>query len=184
MATSRLGRFFGRDHDEREADTAPPAYTGVGAPRPYDPPPGAPGAPAPVAAPTRQMPPAPVPRPAPSPHGSVTPAQHEQAGRERRAADQQVGVFERFDAKLTAQIHQATEAERLRLRARAPVAAHRGALAPGGGHAAAQPAGADRGGPRPGPGRADGPRASVTQRRVTQRRVSAPVTQRCVCGTT
>lgn len=112
MATSRLGRFFGRDHDEREADTAPPAYTGVGAPRPYDPPPGAPGAPAPVAAPTRQMPPTPVPRPAPSPHGSVTPAQHEQAGRERRAADQQVGVFERFDAKLTAQIHQATEAER------------------------------------------------------------------------
>lgn len=111
MATSRLRRLFGRDH-EREADTAPPAYTGVGAPRPYDPPPGAPGAPAPVAQPTRQMPPAQVPRPAPSPHGSVTPAQYEQAGRDRRAADQQVGVFERFDAKLTAQIHEATEAER------------------------------------------------------------------------
>ena len=58
------------------------------------------------------MPPAQVPRPAPSPHGSVTPAQYEQAGRDRRAADQQVGVFERFDAKLTAQIHEATEAER------------------------------------------------------------------------
>jgi hypothetical protein len=112
MATSRLRRLFGRDHDEREADTAPPAYTGVGAPRPYDPPPGAPGAPAPVAQPTRQMPPAQVPRPAPSPYGSVTPAQYERAGRDRRAADQQVGVFERFDAKLTAQIHEATEAER------------------------------------------------------------------------
>jgi hypothetical protein len=112
MATSRLRRLFGRDHDERGADTAPPAYTGVGAPRPYDPPPGAPGAPAPVAQPTRQMPPAQVPRPAPSPHGSVTPAQYERAGRARRAADQQVGVFERFDAKLTAQIHEATEAER------------------------------------------------------------------------
>jgi hypothetical protein len=109
MATSRLRRLFGRDHDEREADTAPPAYTGVGAPRPYDPPAGAP---APVAQPTRQMPPAQVPRPAPSPYGSVTPAQYEQAGRARRAADQQVGVFERFDAKLTAQIHEATEAER------------------------------------------------------------------------
>ncbi|GAA4733172.1 hypothetical protein [Actinomycetospora chibensis] len=112
MATSRLRRLFGREHDEREADTAPPTYTGVGAPRPYDPPPGAPGVPAPVAPPTRQMPPAPVARPAPSPHGSVTPAQYEQAGRDRRAADQQVGVFERFDAKLTAQIHEATEAER------------------------------------------------------------------------
>ena len=43
MATSRLGRLFGRGRDERADDGAPPAYTGIGAPRQYDPPPGAPG---------------------------------------------------------------------------------------------------------------------------------------------
>jgi hypothetical protein len=117
MATSRWGRFFGRG--EQESDTTPPAYTGIGAPRPYDPPPGSPGPGAPAPAPTRQMPPAPArvpgPRSAPSPYEYrpvVTRAQYEQAARQRRDADQKVGVFERFDAKLTAQIHEATEAGR------------------------------------------------------------------------
>ncbi|MEJ2888537.1 hypothetical protein [Actinomycetospora aeridis] len=100
MATSRLGRFFGRrDHDDRTADTAPPAYTGIGAPRAYDPPPGAPGHGT-----------AGYGRPAPAtPVGVVTRAQYDDAVRRRREADQQVGVFERFDAKLSEQIHQATE---------------------------------------------------------------------------
>lgn len=106
MATSRLSRLFGRRSgaggDDRAAETAPPAYTGVGAPRLYDPPPGAPGHGTAGYGPPRQDPPAPV----------VTRAQYEEAARRRRAADQQVDVFERFDAKLSEQIHHATEAER------------------------------------------------------------------------
>lgn len=98
MATSRLGRLFGRGRDEA-VETRPPAYTGVGAPRPYDPPPGAPG----HGIAGYGTPPPPVPR------GVVTRAQYEEAVRRRREADQQVGVFERFDAKLSDQIHRATE---------------------------------------------------------------------------
>ncbi|PVZ09990.1 hypothetical protein [Actinomycetospora cinnamomea] len=128
MATSRWGRLFGRGsragRDDRATDTTPPAYTGIGAPRPYDPPPGAPGPPPPAGpaaprladpAPTRVGPPVPGPRPAPSPYehaSTVTRAQYDEAVRRRRAADQQVGVFERFEAKLTEQIHHATEQER------------------------------------------------------------------------
>jgi hypothetical protein len=125
MATSRLGRLFGRGRDDRADDTAPPAYTGIGAPRQYDPPPGAPGhgtagyqsepASTTTHVPARPAPPAQSgPRPA-SPYGSapvVTRAQYDEAFRSRRAADQQVGVLERFDAKLSAQIHEATEAGR------------------------------------------------------------------------
>jgi hypothetical protein len=130
MATSRLGRLFGRGRDERADDGTPPAYTGIGAPRQYDPPPGAPGhgtagyragpastttyVPARPTPPAQSAPPA-VPRPAPSPDGQaavVTRAQYDEAFRSRRAADQQVGVLERFDAKLSAQIHEATEAGR------------------------------------------------------------------------
>jgi len=94
MATSRLGRLFGRGRDEHAVDTAPPEYTGVGAPRRYDPPPGAPG------------------------HGTAgygqrpMRTQYDEAVRRRHAADHQVGVFERYDAKLSHQIHEATEAER------------------------------------------------------------------------
>ncbi|GAA4774769.1 hypothetical protein GCM10023200_04060 [Actinomycetospora chlora] len=95
MATSRWGRFFGRGRDDdRTADTAPPAYTGIGAPRAYEAPTGAPG------------------------HGTagygVTPMRtpYEEAVRQRKAADHQVAEFERFDAKLTAQIHAAQQAER------------------------------------------------------------------------
>ena len=120
MAASRLARLFGRK-DDRGADTAPPAYTGIGAPRPYDPPMGALGSPPPPAGP-------PAPRladpareaptrvgPAPSPYGHalvVTRARYDEAVRRRRAADQQVGILERQDAKLTEQIHAATEQER------------------------------------------------------------------------
>jgi hypothetical protein len=133
MATSRLARLFGRK-DDREADTAPPAYTGIGAPRPYDPPVGAPGAPpapagppaprladtlqgAPREAPTRVGPTVPGGRsgPGPSPYEHapvVTRARYDEAVRRRRAADQQVGVLERQDAKLTGQIHAATHQER------------------------------------------------------------------------
>lgn len=110
MATSRLGRLFGRrsgtGRDDRAVETAPPAYTGVGAPRPYDAPPGAPGHGTAGYGPTAT---------APSPSGQasvVTRAQYEEAVRRRRGADQQVEVLERFDAKLTEQVHQATEAER------------------------------------------------------------------------
>jgi hypothetical protein len=126
MATSRLARLFGRK-DDREADTAPPAYTGIGAPRQYEPPPGAPGhgtagyQPRP-AGPTTSVPAPPGPSapsarpPAPaSPYEHapvVTRARYDEAARRRRAADQQVGVLERQDAKLTAQIHAATEQER------------------------------------------------------------------------
>src|SRR3954454_23422288 len=128
MATSRLGRLFGRGRADRGAEDAQPAYTGVGAPRPYEPPPGAPGygaagygtASATTYVPARPAPPATggppvVPRPAPSPYEHapvVTRAQYDAAFRSRRAADQQVGVLERFDAKLSAQIHEATEADR------------------------------------------------------------------------
>ncbi|MDD7938049.1 hypothetical protein PHK61_06405 [Actinomycetospora lutea] len=102
MATSRLGRFFGRGRDARAVGTVPPAYTGVGAPRPYDPPPGAPGhGTAGYGTP-----------PPPTPAGVVTRAQYDEAVRRRREADQHVGVFERFDAKLSEQIHEATEAGR------------------------------------------------------------------------
>ena len=102
MATSRLGRFFGRGRDAQAVETAPPAYTGVGAPRPYDPPPGAPGhGIAGYGTP-----------PPPTPAGVVTRAQYEEAVRRRRDADQHVEVFERFDAKLSEQIHHATEAGR------------------------------------------------------------------------
>jgi hypothetical protein len=131
MATSRLARLFGRK-DDREADTAPPAYTGIGAPRQYEPPPGAPGhgtagyRPGPASptayVPARPGPPAssarpaaPAPSPAPSPYEHapvVTRARYDEAARRRRAADQQVEVLERQDAKLTAQIHAATEQER------------------------------------------------------------------------
>lgn len=127
MATSRLARLFGRK-DDREADTAPPAYTGIGAPRQYEPPPGAPGngtagyqagptSPT-TYVPARPGPPAPSarpPAPAPSPYEHapvVTRAQYDEAARRRRAADQQVEILERQDAKLTAQIHAATEQER------------------------------------------------------------------------
>src|SRR3954468_4462533 len=113
MATSRLGRLFGRGRDERADDGTPPAYTGIGAPRQYDPPPGAPGhgtagyqsepASTTTYVPARPAPPAQSgPRPAPSPYGPapvVTRAQYDEAFRSRRAADQQVGVLERFDAK-------------------------------------------------------------------------------------
>ena len=131
MATSRLGRLFGRrSDDEREAETAPPAYTGMGAPRPYDPPPGSPPPPPPPDATTGRAPSGPpaatrsMPRPrssggssgpAPSPYEHapvVTRSQYDEAARRRHAADQQVGVFERFEAKLTSQIHEATEAGR------------------------------------------------------------------------
>ena len=84
---SRLARLFGRGQDDRAAETAPPAYSGVGAPREYAPPSGAPG------------------------HGTApygpTPMRtpYEEAVRRRRAADHQVAEFERFDAKLSAQIH-------------------------------------------------------------------------------
>ncbi|GAA4907921.1 hypothetical protein EV188_107205 [Actinomycetospora succinea] len=99
MATSRLGRFFGRGRDQQADDTAPPAYTGVGAPRPYDPPPGAPGHGIGGYG-------ASAPRP---PVGVVTRAQYDEAVRKRREADQHVEWFERFDAKLSEQIHHATE---------------------------------------------------------------------------
>jgi len=130
MATSRLARLFGRGKDER-GDTAPPAYTGIGAPRPYDPPVGARGYPPPPAgppaprlddppreAPPRVAPTVPGPRPSgpgPSPYEHapvVTPARHDEAVRRRRAADHQVTILERQDAKLTEQIHTATEQER------------------------------------------------------------------------
>jgi hypothetical protein len=127
MATSRLARLFGR-RDDREADTAPPGYTGIGAPRQYEPPPGAPGhgtagyQPGPASpttyVPARPGPPAPSvrpPAPAPSPYEHapvVTRARYDEAARRRRAADQQVELLERQDAKLTAQIHAATEQER------------------------------------------------------------------------
>ncbi|MEJ2863124.1 hypothetical protein [Actinomycetospora flava] len=102
MASSRLGRFFGRGQDDGAVDTAPPEYTGVGAPRQYDAPPGAPGH-----GTAGYGPPAPR-----TPVGVVTWAQYEDAVRRRREADQQVGVFERFDAKLSEQIHEATEESR------------------------------------------------------------------------
>jgi hypothetical protein len=128
VATSRLARLFGRK-DDREADIAPPAYTGIGAPRQYEPPPGAPGhgtagyqqGPA---SPTtyvaghsaRPAPPAPSARPpAPSPYEHarvVTRAEYDEAARRRHAADQQVQILERQDAKLTEQIHAATAQER------------------------------------------------------------------------
>ncbi|WP_433784005.1 hypothetical protein ACQPX6_27955 [Actinomycetospora sp. CA-101289] len=130
MATSRLARLFGRK-DDREADTAPPAYTGIGAPRQYEPPPGAPGhgtagyRPGPAATttyvPARPGPPAPTarpPAPAPRPFSPqehapvVTRARYDETARRRHAADQQVGILERQDAKLTAQIHTAQEQER------------------------------------------------------------------------
>ena len=120
MAASRLARLFGRK-DDRGPDTAPPAYTGIGAPRPYDPPMGAPGSPPPPAgppAPRLADPPREAPTrvgPAPSPYGHapvVTRARYDEAVRRRRAADQQVGILERQDAKLTEQIHAATEQER------------------------------------------------------------------------
>lgn len=101
MATSRLGRLFGRGRDEQAVETVPPAYTGVGAPRPYDPPPGAPG----HGTAGYGTPPA-------APTGVVTRAQYEEAVRRRREADQHVEVFERFDAKLSEQIHEATQAGR------------------------------------------------------------------------
>jgi hypothetical protein len=95
MATSRWGRFFGRGRDdERPAETVPPAYTGIGAPRAYDAPAGAPG------------------------YGTagygMTPMRtpYEEAVRERRAADHKVAEFERFDAQLSVQIHAAQQAER------------------------------------------------------------------------
>ena len=110
MATSRLGRLFGRrSDDEREAETAPPAYTGMGAPRPYDPPPGSPPPPPPPDATTGRAPSGPpaATRSMPRPR-----SQYDEAARRRHSADQQVGVFERFEAKLTSQIHEATEAGR------------------------------------------------------------------------
>jgi hypothetical protein len=120
MATSRLARLFGRK-DDRGADPAPPAYTGIGAPRPYDPPMGAPGSPPPPAGPPaprladapREAPTRVGPAPSPYEHAPVvTGARYDEAVRRRRAADQQVEVLERQDAKLTAQIHAATEQER------------------------------------------------------------------------
>ncbi|MHC1562939.1 hypothetical protein ACR9E3_28605 [Actinomycetospora sp. C-140] len=101
MAGSRLGRLFGRGRDDRAADTAPPEYTGIGAPRPYDAPRGAPGHG--LAGYGQSVPP---PRPA-SPR-----TRYDEAARHRRDADQQVGVLERFDAKLSHQIHEATQEER------------------------------------------------------------------------
>lgn len=120
MAASRLARLFGRK-DDRGADTAPPAYTGIGAPRPYDPPMGAAGSPPPpagppaprLADPPREAPTRVGPAPSPDEHAPVvTRARYDEAVRRRRAADQQVGILERQDAKLTEQIHAATEQER------------------------------------------------------------------------
>ncbi|GAA4881838.1 hypothetical protein [Actinomycetospora straminea] len=91
---SRLARLFGRRNEDRTAETSPPAYTGVGAPREYAPPSGAPG------------------------HGTApygpTPVRtpYEEAVRRRRAADHHVAEYERFDARLSAQIHEAQQAER------------------------------------------------------------------------
>jgi hypothetical protein len=93
MATSFLGRLFGRGRDDTAADTAPPEYTGVGAARGYDPPPGAPGH--------------------DTLHRGQSPrSRYEEAVRERKVAEHQVKEFERYDAKLTQQLHEATEAER------------------------------------------------------------------------
>jgi hypothetical protein len=127
MATSRLARLFGRGKDSG-GDTAPPAYTGIGAPRPYDRPVGSPGYPPPPAgppaprfddrpreAPTRVAPVSGPSGPPPSPYEHapvVTRARYDEAARRRREADQQVQILERQDAKLTEQIHHATEQER------------------------------------------------------------------------
>jgi hypothetical protein len=106
MATSRLARLFGRhddrrdDHDQRPAGTAPPAPATMAYGQRPD-----------GRTLSGQAPPG-GPVPGAGRYPSATRREYEEAARRRKAADQQVGVFERFEAKLSRQIHEATEAGR------------------------------------------------------------------------
>lgn len=104
MASSWLGRLFGRGRASGSEDAQVPGPRQGAVPGSYDPPTSY-GRPAPF---TQQM-----------PYGSgtaeppvVARGRLAEATRRRRAIDDQFEVLERFEAKLSAQIHEAEEAER------------------------------------------------------------------------